>query len=73
MRDRTYELVAIVAWPAFVWCVIESGLRLASGYFAGFTTMVLTGGCAAATIVTVRWRRAQLAPIPVHRPADGRD
>lgn len=62
MRDRAYWLVALVAWPALVWCVIEAALRLASGYSAGALQLALTGACAAGTIVAVRMRRAALAP-----------
>lgn len=62
MRDRAYWLVALVAWPALVWCVIEAALRLASGYSAGALQLALTGACGAGTIVAVRMRRAALAP-----------
>ena len=69
MRDRAYWLVALVAWPALVWCVIEAALRLASGYSAGTLQLALTGACAAGTIVAVRMRRAAL----VATPPSGRD
>ena len=69
MRDRAYWMAALVAWPAFVWCVVEAALRVASGYSAGATQLALTAGCAAATIVAVRMRRAALVATPI----SGRD
>ena len=63
MRDGVYGLVAVVAWPALVWCIVEAGLRVVSGYSAGASQLALTGGCALTTIAAVHIRRAALAPL----------
>lgn len=61
MRERTYFLFEIVAWPAAVWCAVEMALRAVTGATAGMGGTGLTGACAVLTIVAVRWRSRQLA------------
>ena len=65
-RSQFYWLTALVAWPAFVWCVFELLLRAATGYGEGTLSTVTIGVCAVATIVATNWRRAALG-----RPVGG--
>ena len=68
-RSQFYWLTALVAWPAFVWCVFELLLRAATGYGEGTLSTVTIGVCAVATIVATNWRRTALAAAsePVRR------
>jgi len=61
MRIQAYRLFEIVAWPAAVWCAVEVALRLATGELAGVTATLLTGACAALTIVASRARSKDIA------------
>ena len=67
MKTQAYRLFEVVAWPAAVWCVVELGLRTATGQLDGMPMTAATGAMAALTIVACRWRSAQLAPSPVNR------
>lgn len=60
MRLQAYHLFEIVAWPALVWCAVESALRLGVGDHAGLGTTLLTAACAAGTIVAARSRSRSL-------------
>jgi hypothetical protein len=70
MRIQAYRLFAIVAWPAVVWCAIETAVRLATGAYAGMGMTALTGACAALTVVAVRARTQQLSATATVRSAD---
>lgn len=61
MRIHAYRLFEIVAWPAAVWCAVELALRVATGELAGITATLLTGSCAALTIVAARARSRDIA------------
>ncbi len=61
MRDRSYWLAELVAWPAAVWGGIELLLRLAAGYPAGAPQAALVTACAVLTIYLARTRRGMLA------------
>jgi hypothetical protein len=61
MRERAYWVFALVAWPAAVWGCIEVVLRLATRDVNGLPPVLLLTFCAAATIVTSRWRQRSLA------------
>lgn len=64
MRDRLYALFEIVAWPALGWCVVEVGVRLATGALSGGAMTVATGMAACATVVASRLRRHALVAAP---------
>ena len=61
MRIHAYRLFEIVAWPAVVWCTIEVALRLATGELSGIPVTLLTGMCAALTVVAARARTKHIA------------
>jgi hypothetical protein len=63
LRDRTYRLIEIVAWPAAVWGGIELLLRAGTGYPAGATDTVVITACASLTVFLARTRRRMLAAI----------
>ena len=63
MRDRTYRLIEIVAWPAAVWGGTELFLRAGIGYSAGASDTALVMACASLTIFLARTRRRMLAAI----------
>ncbi len=60
MRDRSYWLAELVAWPAAMWGGIEFLLRLAAGYPAGAPGAGLITACAILTIYLARTRRGML-------------
>ena len=63
MRDRTYRLIEIVAWPAAAWGVVELLLRAMSGYSAGASDTALVMACASLSIFLARTRRRMLTAI----------
>ena len=71
MRSGAYGLFALLAWPALVWCVVEAGLRVLSGYPSGSAPLLLTAGCAVGTIVATHMRRAALVAAKSRTPARG--
>lgn len=70
MRQRSYWLFELVAWPAAVWCAAESVIRLGTGATDGLAATALLGACAAGTIVASRTRQAMIAPQPVRISRD---
>ena len=70
MRVQAYRLFEIVAWPAAVWCAVEVAMRLATGELAGVTATLLTGSCAALTIVASRARSKDIAAVQAVRIRD---
>lgn len=65
MRNRSYALFEILAWPALAWCAIEVGVRLAAGASSGLAMTVATGAAAGATVIASRWRRRGLVAAPI--------
>lgn len=61
MRLQAYQLFEIVAWPALVWCALESTLRIAVGDNSGLGSALFIAACAAATIAAARSRGRSLA------------
>lgn len=70
MRQRSYWLFELVAWPAAVWCAAEAAIRIGTGATEGLAATVMLGACAAGTIVTARTRQAMIAPRPVRVSRD---
>lgn len=63
MRDRTYRLIEIIAWPAAVWGGVELLLRAMSGYSVGASDTAVVMACASLTIFLARTRRRMLAAV----------
>jgi hypothetical protein len=61
MRDQTYRLFEIVAWPAAGWGTVELALRAGAGFGQGANATLITTVMAALTIVASRQRRRALA------------
>lgn len=65
MRQQTYHLFEIVAWPALVWCSFEIVLRTVIRASDGLSATALTGALAGLTVVACRLRSRQLEQLNV--------
>lgn len=70
MRITAYHLFEIVAWPALIWCSVEVAIRIAASEPDGLGMTLLTGGCAALTVVGARIRTKQIS---AYAPIETRD
>ncbi len=57
-RRESYGVFEIVAWPALVWCAIESTIRVVAFRGDGVAVPGFMAFCAAAMIAAARARRA---------------
>ena len=61
---RAYRFWALFTAPVAAWCIIEVGLRVATGETAGMGATTLLGACAGGSGLLALWRARGIAATP---------